>query len=151
MPLFYRLICNSLNTNTLYIVECSSITSITIPKGVTNIDSYAISGCSNLKEVYCYAEFVPNTTNDSFVNTHVENVTLHVPKVSVEKYKNTAPWNEFKDIIALTDQELGVGNVSVDNEIIECYQLNGQKFSNPKHGLNIIRTKHRMPKKVMVK
>ena len=76
-----------MNTNTLYILECSSITSITIPKGVTNIDSYAISGCSNLKDVYCYAEFVPNTTNDSFVNTHVENVTLHVPKVSVEKYQ----------------------------------------------------------------
>ena len=110
---------------------CSSLTSVTIPNSVTSIGSYAFCGCSGLTsvtigssvqmigyegdryrgytfancqeltDVYCYAENVPSTRNDAFEDSYIENATLHVPAGSVEKYKSTAPWSEFGNIVAI--------------------------------------------------
>ncbi|MBR5395991.1 MAG: leucine-rich repeat domain-containing protein, partial [Bacteroidaceae bacterium] len=110
---------------------CSSLTSVTIPNSVTSIGSYAFCGCSGLTsvtigssvqmigyegdryrgytfancqeltDVYCYAENVPSTRNDAFEDSYIENATLHVPAGSVEKYKSTAPWSSFGNIVAI--------------------------------------------------
>lgn len=104
--------------------KCKSLTSLTIPEGVISIDRYAfygcselisltipqsvaslgediIRGCSNLTDIYCHAEDIPNTDDLVFYHAKKENITLHVPENSVNKYKVTSPWNLFKDIVAL--------------------------------------------------
>ena len=51
MPLFYRLICNSLNINVLYIHGCGSLKSVTIPKYLTTISRGTFSDCHSLTSV----------------------------------------------------------------------------------------------------
>ena len=106
---------------------CSGLTSVTIPDGVTTIERYSFYGCSDLKtltigsavneisrgafsglqelmDVYCYAETRPHTDSDTFSGSHPENVTLHVPAVSLEAYKAVTPWSSFKAVVAIGEE-----------------------------------------------
>ena len=101
---------------------CYSLTSVIIPNSVNMIDSRAFWSCSKLKtviigenltqigdeaffgcpvdNVYCYAERVP--TAFSKFSLFSSNAILHVPAVSIEKYKSDDSWNYFKKIVELT-------------------------------------------------
>ena len=112
--------------------------------------------CCPLTDVYCYAENVPTTNNEAFNATAFNNVTLlHVPEASIEAYRTTAPWSEFKDIVALTDSDpkpSGMTTIEFQNPD-ECrvFDLNGRRLAAPQKGLNIIQTSDGKIKKVMVK
>ena len=80
---------------------CSSLTSVTIGNGIKNIYGLAFSGCRNLADVICYAENIPSTKNDVFTDSYIEFAILHVPSASVNAYKATEPWKNFKSIIAI--------------------------------------------------
>lgn len=83
---------------------CNSLTSITIPSSITSISYYwTFEGCSSLKDLYCYAENVPNNNYDAAFS-NPENITLHVPAGSVDAYKAASPWNELKEIVALPQE-----------------------------------------------
>ena len=65
-------------------------------------------GCSVMKDVYCYAEAVPEipSSQDSmdgppFAWWHYENTTLHVPAASVAAYKAHKEWGQFKNVVAM--------------------------------------------------
>ena len=79
---------------------CSGLTSVNIGNGVKYIDEQAFANCAELTDVYCYAENVPSTNSDAFVDSYIEYATLHVPAASVEQYKATAPWSNFGTIVA---------------------------------------------------
>jgi len=78
----------------------TSLTSVIIPKNVTNIGNAVFYRCSNLTDVYCYAENVPETGINVFIDSPIESATLHVPAGSVDKYKATEPWSGFGNIVA---------------------------------------------------
>lgn len=86
---------------------CKELRSLTIPRSVTNIYSGAFADCENIKDVYCWAERVPDTpltegrNTPIFSSSCIENATLHVPAESIEIFRNTAPWSGFKEIVAL--------------------------------------------------
>jgi len=86
-------------SNTAFI-GCKALKSVTIPKSVTSIE-YALADCENLRDVVCLAAQVPTTPNDAFEDTPISEATLHVPAASVEAYKTTAPWSQFKNIVAI--------------------------------------------------
>ena len=75
--------------------ECSSLTAITLPESVSSIGRYAFAYCSSLTDVYCYAEKVPSTGSNAFDYSNIENATLHVLASALETYKTTAPWSSF--------------------------------------------------------
>ena len=83
--------------------DCSSLTSMTFPNSVTSIDNWALENCFGLKDIYCYAEIVPTTKSGTFSYVSVSGITLHVPAVSLETYKATAPWNTFGSIVAIEE------------------------------------------------
>ena len=80
---------------------CSSLSSIVLPNSLTMIDDAAFVTCTELLDVYCYAEKIPTTASYAFNWSNIENATLHVPASAMEKYKDTTPWSNFKEIIAI--------------------------------------------------
>lgn len=114
----------------------SNITSVTIPNGIITIGNYAFSGCSKLAtidmpatitsigerafagidkltDVTIRAEEIPATDRTAFENSYIEDyVTLHVPGSAIKKYKETAPWKNFKEIVVIPG-----------TEVIEKYKL----------------------------
>ena len=83
---------------------CSGLTSVTIPNSVTSIGFWVFSGCSNLHDIYCYAEDVPSTDNYVFYYWPIADATLHVPNASIDSYKATEPWNGFGNIVGLSNE-----------------------------------------------
>ena len=81
--------------------NCSSLTSITIPKSVTSIGDNAFYKCVSLTDVYCYAENPPRTGHFAFDSTLISSATLHVPAGSVDAYKARLPWKSFGTIVAI--------------------------------------------------
>ena len=73
---------------------------VTIGKGVKEIGSKAFAYCKNLTDFYCYATTPPSAVN-IFESTPYQNATLHVPAASINNYKNTYPWKNFKNIVPL--------------------------------------------------
>ena len=118
---------------------CSGLTSVTIGNSVTSINNYVFSSCSALIDIYCYAENVPST-GFAFVDIEVEKkVTLHVPAVSVESYKTTAPWNRFGKIVALTEEETGIDELKSENRKVKTavYDLSGRRVQKGEKGIFI--------------
>ena len=109
--------------------------------GIKDIKGNAFSECANLNDVYCYAESVPTTNSDAFKDSSIENVTLHVSSSAVDAYKVADPWKNFKNIIALTNddpQPTGIDKIVVtDNNKDVFYDLNGRRVDNPSKGLYI--------------
>jgi hypothetical protein len=146
---------NSLNKISDYMfVWCSNLTTVIIPKSVTCIGYAAFANCSSIKDVYCYAEQVPET--DKTFDETTSEATLHVPSGSIEAYRSTTSWKTFGRIVALADDDpKPTGIISVENERLmndnSIYDLQGNKLARPKKGLNIIRTNEGKTKKVVVK
>ena len=53
-------------------------------------------------------KMVPTTDGTAFDGSPISTATLHVPAVSLEAYKATAPWSGFGTIVALTNEETAI-------------------------------------------
>jgi hypothetical protein len=71
---------------------------------VESIGGLAFEGCSQLTDVYCYAENVPSTQSNAFSSSPIADATLHVPAASINSYEASAPWSGFGSIVALPGQ-----------------------------------------------
>ena len=91
--------------------NCSNATSVTIGNKVDSLGYGTFGECKKLLDVYCYSESVPEAKsnanyNTTFYNTNIEDITLHVPATSISAYQAVEPWKNFKEIVALKDQEI---------------------------------------------
>lgn len=108
----------------------SDLSSIIIPSSVTSIGNWALYGCSDLAEVhlvgndaltigesflrscdgltdvYYYKEKLPTIGDEAFYNVDLTKVTLHVPATAIDAFKAAEPWSGFKDVVALTEEEI---------------------------------------------
>lgn len=84
---------------------CSSLTSIVLPENLLVIQDRAFYNCQNLKSITCLAPTPPNFSDISgypvFDPETQENGTLYVPSASVEIYKSTTGWSDFKNIVGI--------------------------------------------------
>ena len=126
---------------------CTGLTSVTIPNSVKSIGGSAFSGCNltsvfignsvtsigrsafncnSIRNVYCSAEKVP-TASSSFSSP--ESIVLHVPESAISKYKNKAPWSDFKDIVALGN--MYTLTYLVDGIVYKYYSVEEGESINP--------------------
>ena len=84
---------------------CTAMQSVDLPSSINFIGSYAFRNISNLKDFYCHATAVPTAYYEIFSDTDLSQATLHVPAASVDEYKTVEPWKNFKEIVALPDQD----------------------------------------------
>ncbi|MDE7420101.1 MAG: leucine-rich repeat domain-containing protein [Muribaculaceae bacterium] len=117
---------------------CRNVTSISIGKHVTKIAAYAFSNCNTLKDFYCHAESVPTTGNYIFSSVNLSSATLHVPETSLQEYGSTAPWNEFGQIVALTESDGIERLTSEKNRPTTVYSLDGRRVAKPRKGIYVI-------------
>ena len=65
-----------------------TVTSITIPSGVTSISTYAFSSCTSLKSITIPSS-ITSIANDAFTNcTSLTSITINKPEGSI----SGAPW-----------------------------------------------------------
>ena len=134
--------------------KCSNLKKIYLGKAITTIDPEAFQYCKSLQDFYSFAEQVPSLVNNSaFWASSFTTATLHVPADLLKSYKqSTSAWNRFGSIVALTDEDTAI-KVTTNNldDIQEYYNLNGQCFEVPQHGIYIIRMSDGSYKKILVK
>ena len=131
----------------------SVLTTVSLGSNVSNIGANAFAQLSKLEDVYCYAIRYPRVDASTFQGSYVEYVTLHVPEVSLQQYKNHAVWGEFFQIVPIDDSSAINDIYSEGNrpEIEAIYDLNGQRQPALHRGINIIKMSDGTIKKVMVK
>ena len=147
--------------------ECRNLESVVIPNSVEYIGDHAFSYCHNLRSVkigkglkkirnaftshssvfdlWCYAEQVPETDDNNvnfFQFGENEQSTLHVPASALEAYKSTVPWNHFKNIVPITDEDDGEGIEETPSDSPSMgrgiFNLQGQRINRLQKGLNIV-------------
>lgn len=91
---------------------CGTITSITIPAHVTEIEAYACGANPNLKSIYCHSLTPPtpkpldwwNSMGGTYYrwvpfNGCAEGCKIYVPRSAVEAYKTASLWSSYADMI----------------------------------------------------
>ena len=84
-----------------------NLTYVSIPSSVTTIKKQAFFNCSTLVTIKCYAENVPYLEENVFYTTGVwgvnycPQITLYVPKASVDDYMHAEQWKEMGKILAI--------------------------------------------------
>ena len=113
---------------------CSSLTTILLPKSVSYIGYNTFANCPELLDVYCYAETVPGTEANAFNGSYPEYATLHVPASAINSYKTTAPWSSFGTIVCLTDEDMGIEQLTTGSEQLTIYDLRGRRVTDIEKG-----------------
>ena len=119
----------------------NALKTVSIGSNVAIIGAQAFANCQNMVDVYCYAVRYPNVQRNTFENSYIDYVTLHVPAESVSHYKAHEVWGKFKEVVPIEGEETAIERVTMMNGTDSAsviYNMNGQRISKPAKGLNII-------------
>ena len=72
--------------------NCTELTKVILPSGITNIGSSAFEGCSSLSAIYAFAASVPETGANALSDC-LSSCNVFVPKSAVDGYKNNTIWS----------------------------------------------------------
>ena len=128
---------------------CSGLTSLTLPAGITSIGEFAFSYCSGLTSIYVYAEKVPRIGRYAFEGCASRKCTLYVPKGTYDNYR-LSEFGYFENIVEFDATGIDKTTTSTDVEEVSRYSLNGQRLVGPTKGLNIVKYSDGSVKKVAV-
>ena len=86
--------------------NCLSLTSISIGNSVTEIGDEAFAECKSLTTIICQAKEVPLLSSSSFQGISISDITLYVPKESLELYKTAYVWKDFGTILPIPETDI---------------------------------------------
>ena len=109
-----------------------------LPSSLNYIASEAFANCNKLLDVYCHAENVPLTHDKFLYGSYPEHITLHVPANALNDYKNTAHWSSFGNIVALTDEEMSIEQLTSKKSQLTIYDLSGRRTEKAEKGIYIV-------------
>lgn len=77
---------------------CTALTKITLPSTMYTIYNNAFVGCTNLTSITCLRETAKSFDANNFDQSTYANATLYVPQGSKSSYQSTAAWSQFSNI-----------------------------------------------------
>lgn len=83
--------------------DCSALPRIILPKGLTTIGKNAFNGNTALKEIYNCVDS-PVVVTGNFTGVDTLTCILYVPEGSIEAYRRTTIWKDFRDIRPMPDE-----------------------------------------------
>ena len=111
--------------------SCYGLFSIIIPCSVTTIGAEAFDG-SILRGIYCLKEEVLSTVDDAFINPQL--ITLYVPEIAIDKYRETSPWNQFKEVLPLQKISAIIDglwyDIDTDNKTAAVVRTQNQRYTD---------------------
>ena len=120
----------------------SALETIHIGKGLSLIYPGVFNGCVNLREVYITAPEPPKYhAYSAFIcEENLGNIVLYVPQASMEKYKESEYWSQFKEIRSI--ETAGIADVETGRENPEViHDLQGRRLKHIAPGINIVNGK----------
>ena len=103
------------------IYNCKNLISVTIPASVSSIASKVFGYCNSLKKITCLRT---SPISVGFSDLDQSNITLFVPKESVDAYKNASDWKYFIiKAIGSVAEDLSLNNSELTLNEGETYQL----------------------------
>ena len=115
---------------------CKALSKINLPSSINLIGSGAFNGCNALSEIHSAIKEPFRINSDVFENIAYNNATLYVPTGTMEKYKQTWYWNQFKTMIeedvidepepGPSEEEYDGWNSLVDKKLETEHYLNGK-------------------------
>lgn len=87
------------------------ITELTIPRFVDCIRNRAFADNYYLQTIVCLNPEPPQLEGSPFEGLYMDKVVLQVPEQSVELYRNTDGWNQFKNITAYRELAFNVPDI----------------------------------------
>ena len=106
--------------------RCSSLVSITIPKGVTEIGTHAFYYCEKLAIVNCLIDVPPSVTTQTFEGIS-STAILNVSSSSENYYKQKTEWTEHFNSIHVMQKNFSI-NVAVAGSLPELISNAEQSF-----------------------
>lgn len=128
---------------------CSGLISLTLPSSVTEIGWCAFSGCSGLTSIYVSRESPASIETSTFEDANTEKCILYVPKGTYDDYRFTY-WGIFANIVEYDPTGINHITTSGDAKEISRYAADGQRLEVPAKGLNIVKYSDGSVKKVVV-
>ncbi len=129
--------------------SCYSLKSVVIPAKVEFIYQEAFAYCDGLESIKLFSPTPPISYNNTFTNY---NAKLSVPAESINAYKSADVWKNFQEITVLSDQEMRINGIQIDdNRVASYFTLDGKQIDTPRKGVNIVRTSNGKTKKVVIK
>lgn len=116
-------------------MNCSGLTSITIPNSVTSIGKNAFRNCGRIRSITCEANTPPSCI--SSIDSYDKYIPVYVPANSVDAYKEADVWKDFTNIQAITNT--GVKEIQAANNKYVIYDMNGRMVNekNLKPGMYV--------------
>ena len=87
------------------------LTEVVLPKYIDYIGQGAFDECDGLQTVICLAQDPPELGGSIFQGVYFDKCVLQVPEASVEVYRHTAGWNQFKNITAYHELAFNVPEI----------------------------------------
>ena len=109
--------------------RCTGLNTVILGKNIELIREYCFQTCSSLKDFYCYAEDVPQTRKDIFLNSPYTKATLHVKSGTIDKYKQREPWKYFKSIVEANVLMYTLNYMVDDNEYVSYSIIEGESIT----------------------
>ena len=82
---------------------CQNLEGVVFPAELAILKSGVFNDCYNLNKIVCKAIEPPYVQNAAFNDVAKDNFAVEVPEQAINRYQNSAGWNEFKRIVAHHD------------------------------------------------
>ncbi len=90
--------------------ELVNLNTLILPNSIEEIGAKAFNTCKKLYDIYCYAQFPPETSNNTFVNY---NAFLHVPCDYQRYYTADMVFSKFTNVECISAETISTDSIIV--------------------------------------